>query len=92
MGDQVMRGTDHDQSTMFSYVSPEARVPADHPLRATREMTNQALAFFDAVLEQARAAGLLSDEHYLSLTRGCRYETWTEEWASLRQSPADQCV
>lgn len=42
-----MRGTDHDQSTMFSYVSPEARIPADHPLRATREMTNRALAQLD---------------------------------------------
>ncbi len=42
-----MRGTDRNQSTMFSYVSPEARIPADHPLRATREMTNQALARLD---------------------------------------------
>ena len=42
-----MRGTDHDQSTMFSYVSPEARIPDDHPLRATREMANRALARLD---------------------------------------------
>jgi len=42
-----MRGTDHKQSTMFSYVSPEARVPAHHPLRATRKMTDQALARLD---------------------------------------------
>jgi transposase len=42
-----MRGTDQDQSKMFSYVSPEARIPADHPLRATREMTNRALAQLD---------------------------------------------
>jgi transposase len=42
-----MRGTDQQQPTMFSYVSPEARVPADHPLRATREMTNQALLRLD---------------------------------------------
>jgi transposase len=42
-----MRGTDQDQSTMFSYVSPEARIPDDHPLRATREMTNRALARLD---------------------------------------------
>ena len=42
-----MRGTDQNQSTMFSYVSPEARIPSDHPLRATREMTNQALARLD---------------------------------------------
>jgi transposase len=42
-----MRGTDQDQATMFSYVSPESRIPADHPLRVTREMTNRALARLD---------------------------------------------
>ena len=29
---------------MFSYLSPEARVPQDHPLRPIRNMVNQALA------------------------------------------------
>lgn len=38
-----MRGTDHDQSAMFSYVSPEQRVPADHPLRPIREMGDRIL-------------------------------------------------
>ncbi len=42
-----MRGTDQAQPGMFSYVSPEARIPEDHPLRATREMTNRALARLD---------------------------------------------
>ncbi len=28
---------------MFSYISPEQRVPADHPLRVVREMTDEAL-------------------------------------------------
>ena len=42
-----MRGTDQKQATMFSYVSAEARIPADHPLRTTREMTNQALGQLD---------------------------------------------
>ena len=28
---------------MFSYLSPEARVPQDHPLRPLRQMVNQAL-------------------------------------------------
>ena len=42
-----MRGTDQNQSAMFSYVSPEARVPADHPLRATRELANRALDRLD---------------------------------------------
>ncbi len=47
IGGVEMRGTDRKQSTMFSYVSPESRIPADHPLRATREMTNRALARLD---------------------------------------------
>jgi transposase len=38
-----MRGQDYQQSAMYSYLSPEQRVPADHPLRAIREMTDQAL-------------------------------------------------
>src|SRR5262247_2647822 len=38
-----MRGTDHQQADMYSYLSPEARVRADHPLRAIRSMADQAL-------------------------------------------------
>ena len=39
-----MRGTDHQQADMYSYLSPEMRVRADHPLRAIRAMADQALA------------------------------------------------
>lgn len=39
-----MRGTDHQQSTMFSYISAEQRVPKDHPLRAVRAMVDAALS------------------------------------------------
>ena len=38
-----MRGDDIHQDAMFSYLSPEARVPQDHPLRPLRQMVNQAL-------------------------------------------------
>ena len=38
-----MRGKDTQQSAMFSYVSPERRVPPDHPLRAIRSMVDVAL-------------------------------------------------
>lgn len=38
-----MRGDDRQQSAMFSYIWPEARVPQDHPLRAIRTMVDQAL-------------------------------------------------
>jgi transposase len=39
-----MRGTDQQQNHMFSYLSPETRVPKDHPLRAIRVMVDQVLA------------------------------------------------
>src|ERR1700757_3220371 len=39
-----MRGTDHQQSSMFSYISAEQRGPQDHPLRAIRVMADAALA------------------------------------------------
>jgi transposase len=38
-----MRGDDNHQDAMFSYLSPEARVPKDHPLRPLRQMVNRAL-------------------------------------------------
>src|SRR6516162_7439075 len=38
-----MRGTDHQQADMYSYISPEARVRADHLLRAIRAMADTAL-------------------------------------------------
>ena len=38
-----MRGDDIHQDSMFSYLSPEARVPRDHPLRPLRQMVNHAL-------------------------------------------------
>jgi len=38
-----MRGMDHQQSGMFSYISAERRVPKDHPLRAIRVMVDAAL-------------------------------------------------
>ena len=48
-----MRGADHQQSGMFSYISAEQRVPKDHPLRAIRIMVDAALKEsswrFDAV-------------------------------------------
>jgi transposase len=39
----MMRGDDQRQSGMFSYVSAEARVPQDHPLRVIRAMVERSL-------------------------------------------------
>src|SRR6266542_5778543 len=38
-----IRGKDEQQLGVFSYVSPEQRVPQDHPLRLLRAMTDEAL-------------------------------------------------
>src|SRR5437899_10692133 len=38
-----MRGEDNKQEGMFSYVSPEKRVPTDHPLRPIRAMVDSIL-------------------------------------------------
>lgn len=38
-----MRGHDEQTGHMFSYLSPEQRVPQDHPLRAIRTLTDEAL-------------------------------------------------
>jgi transposase len=38
-----MRGSDQKQDGMFSYVSPEQRVPAEHPLRPLRAMMDDIL-------------------------------------------------
>ena len=38
-----MRGADQQPDALFSYISPEQRVPRNHPLRPIREMANEAL-------------------------------------------------
>ena len=43
-----MRGSDESSGGLFSYVDLEARVRADHPLRAIRELTNATLAEMSA--------------------------------------------
>src|SRR5438477_370327 len=55
-----MRGADHQQNHMFSYLSPEMRVRKDHPLRAIRAMVDEVLTQlsrrFDATLMEAWAS------------------------------------
>jgi transposase len=47
-----MRGADVQQTTMYSYFSLEERVPADHPLRALREVTNRILLQLSALFSK----------------------------------------
>jgi transposase len=43
-----MRGEGQDQGVMFSYVTMEQRIPADHPIRAIRAMVDEAMRGMDA--------------------------------------------
>ena len=38
-----MRGDDNLQEGIFSYISPEKRVPTDHPLRPIRKLVEEIL-------------------------------------------------
>src|SRR5580692_5235421 len=51
-----MRGPDTQQSAMFSYLSPEDRVPAEHPLRPIRVMADAALKALSPVFNRMYAA------------------------------------
>ncbi len=52
-----MRGYESNQEGLFSYVSPEARVPADHPLRAIRVYADEALRRMSRVFNAMYADG-----------------------------------
>src|SRR5713226_9346850 len=51
----TMRGDDPKPASVWSYLPPEARVPADHPLRPIREMTDRALRELDPVFRRLYA-------------------------------------
>jgi transposase len=46
-----MRGADDKQASMFSIVSPERRIPADHPLRRIKAMADEVLNGLSAVFD-----------------------------------------
>jgi len=47
-----MRGADSKQEVMFSYISPEERVPKNNPLRPIKAMVAEALEQLDRGLEK----------------------------------------
>ena len=47
-----MRGAKAETGAMFSYLSPEERVPKDHPLRAIRVIVDRSLAELDGHFNQ----------------------------------------
>src|SRR6202047_5350545 len=54
-GGRPMRGGDVRGGALFSYVSCEARVPLDHPLRPIRKIVDEALAALSAEFEKLYA-------------------------------------
>jgi transposase len=52
-----MRGNDEQQGAVFTYVSAEQRIAADHPLRPIRAMTDAALRELSPEFDRLYAAG-----------------------------------
>jgi transposase len=52
-----MRGSDEQQGTVFSHVSAEQRIAADHPLRQIRGLTDTALRELWSEFDRLYAAG-----------------------------------
>jgi transposase len=52
-----MRGNDEQQGAVFSYVSAEQRIAADHPLRKIRAMTDRALRELSPEFDRLYATG-----------------------------------
>src|SRR5215468_913137 len=52
-----MRGDDRQQAGMWSYLSPEQRVPVDHPLRPLRAMVGRGHGRAVGRIRQAVCAG-----------------------------------
>jgi transposase len=52
-----VRGADEQTGALFSYLSPEALVPKDHPLRAIRRLVNAALEQLSPTFDALYACG-----------------------------------
>src|SRR5438477_7051830 len=51
-----MRGTETKQATMLSLLSPEQRVPRDHPLRRIKQLADAALQQLSPIFDQMYSA------------------------------------
>lgn len=51
-----MRGEDQKQTAIYSYITLEQRIPAEHPVRGIRALVDRALARMDAELEKLYSA------------------------------------
>src|SRR5258707_2029946 len=82
-----MRGADEQQSQIFSYLSPEARVRKDHPLRAIRAMVDEVLSEmsrqFDAMYARVGRPSIAPEKllraQLLQMLYSIRSERWLME-------------
>jgi len=87
-----MRGEDRTSGALFSYVDVEARIPADHPLRAMRRLTDAALAELDprfSALYERIGRPSIAPERLLCELRFCSFSirsarsgSWSNGWSS----------
>ena len=77
-----MRGNDHQQEEIFSYVSSERRVRQDHPLRRVRAMTDAALQQmspeFDALYARAGRPSIAPEKLLRTLLLQALYSVRSE--------------
>jgi len=52
-----MRGEERQQTKLFSYVSPEQRIPLQHPIRTIRQLVDRALQALSPQLDALYATG-----------------------------------
>ena len=57
LGAMQMRGTDVQQSGLFSYVPPEDRIPADHTLRVVQALLGEARSSMSRDFDRVYADG-----------------------------------
>jgi transposase len=77
-----MRGDDRQQCAMFSYISPEQRVLADHPLRPIRQMVDDVLRglspHFDALYARRGRPSIAPEKLLRALLLQLLYSVRTE--------------
>ena len=77
-----MRGDDLQQGAMFSYLSPEQRVPAEHPLRPIRQMVDTVLKRlsprFEAMYAERGRPSIAPEKLLRALLLQCLYSVRSE--------------
>ena len=77
-----MRGKDDQQGSIFSYVSAEDRIPAEHPLRAVRRVVDEVLRAmskdFDALYAESGRHSIAPERLLRALLLQCFYSIRSE--------------